>query len=123
MHAGAAKLIFQRAVELRDNVTHAEELLWNYVRTKPLGYKFRRQHPFSIYILDFYCHALKLVIEVDGGIHNETDVKEADRVRQESLEAQGLMVVRFTNDEITSRLQVMIKKLEAVVLNRAKPVL
>ena len=66
MHAGANKFIFQRARELRDRETNAELVLWGYLKGKPLGLKFRRQHPYAVFILDFYCHALKLVIEVDG---------------------------------------------------------
>ncbi|MBO9682401.1 MAG: DUF559 domain-containing protein [Flavisolibacter sp.] len=63
-------------------------MLWNYLRTKPFGFKFRRQHPFSIYILDFYCHQLKLVIEVDGSIHNVAEVKQNDEIRQQQLEKE-----------------------------------
>ncbi len=57
MHAGASKFLYQWARELRNKETHAERLLWGYLKTKPLGVKFRRQHPYSAYILDFYCHA------------------------------------------------------------------
>ena len=81
MHKGAQKPLFQMAREHRNKSTHAEEILWNYLKTKPLGIKFRRQHPFSIYILDFYCHSLKLVIEVDGSIHNLDEVKKNDIVQ------------------------------------------
>jgi very-short-patch-repair endonuclease len=66
MFLGADNFLFERASKLRKQQTLAEEILWNYLRTKPFGHKFRRQHPFSIYILDFYCHSLKLAIEVDG---------------------------------------------------------
>ena len=69
MFGGAEQLLFKRASELRKQQTFAEEILWNYLRTKPFGFKFRRQHPFSCYILDFYCHSLRLVIEVDGSVH------------------------------------------------------
>jgi very-short-patch-repair endonuclease len=69
MHNGAQKPIYQFARELRNNATYAEQILWGYLKTKPLGYKFRRQHPYSVYILDFYCHSLKLVVKVDGSIH------------------------------------------------------
>jgi cyclase len=86
MHAGAIKPVYQRARELRNNTTYAEIILWGYLKTKPFGYKFRRQHPYSIYILDFYCHSLKLVIEVDGSIHNLAEVKENDIIRQKLLE-------------------------------------
>ncbi len=57
-------------------VKHAESILGGYLKTKPFGLKFRRQHPYSVYILDFYCHKLKLVIEVDGSIHYIDTVKE-----------------------------------------------
>jgi very-short-patch-repair endonuclease len=66
MFSGADSFLFERASKLRKQQTFAEEILWNYLRTKPFGFKFRRQHAFSIYILDFYCHSLKLAIEVDG---------------------------------------------------------
>ncbi len=69
MHLGATKEIYQRARDLRNKETHAETVLWGYLKTKPLSLKFRRQHPYSIYILDFYCHKLKLIIEIDGSIH------------------------------------------------------
>lgn len=115
MHAGAEKLIYQRAKELRTRATHTEELLWEYLSRKPLGYKFRRQHPFSIYILDFYCHALKLVIEIDGSIHNRQDIKDKDETRQNVLEREGLTVVRFTNAEVMNEIESTIFKLEALL--------
>jgi cyclase len=76
MFLGADRLIFENAKELRKNLTHSELLLWGYLKQKPFGYKFRRQHPLGIYIADFYCHALKLVIEVDGSIHHLDEVKK-----------------------------------------------
>ena len=53
MHSGAIKPLYQTARELRNNSTHAETILWGYLKVKPFGFKFRRQHPYSIYILDF----------------------------------------------------------------------
>lgn len=100
MHGGAQKPLFQMAIENRNNSTIAEEILWGYLKTKPFNLKFRRQHPYTVYILDFYCHSLKLVIEVDGSIHNLKEVKINDIERQELLEKDGLRVVRFTNEEI-----------------------
>jgi len=75
MHSGAIKPLYQKARELRNSATHAETILWGFLKTKPFNYKFRRQYPYSIYILDFYCHSLKLVIEVDGTIHDLPEVK------------------------------------------------
>ena len=111
MSAGADKFLFKRAAELRSHHTHAEEILWRFLRTKPFGFKFRRQHPYTNYILDFYCHALKLVIEVDGAIHNEETVMKNDIQRQQQLEAHGLKVVRFTNKEVEYYLETVIEKI------------
>lgn len=112
MHSGAAQELYQRARELRNNATHAEEVLWGYLRTKPLGCKFRRQHPYSIYILDFYCHCKKLVIEVDGSMHDLDEIKAIDQLRQRQLEVDGLKVIRFTNDEIKFGMDSVIRTIE-----------
>lgn len=85
MFLGASNFIFENAKELRKDLTHSEQTLWDHLRTKPLGYKFRRQHPLGIYIADFYCHALKLVIEIDGSIHKVAEVAIRDNYRQEIL--------------------------------------
>ena len=112
MFAGAENLLFRRAGELRRQQTFAEELLWNYLRAKPLGFKFRRQHPYSNYIFDFYCHSLKLVLEVDGSIHEKEEVKQNDIERQQQLEQQGLTFLRFTNNEIKLQPEKVIQKIE-----------
>ena len=115
MHGGALKPLFQMAREHRNNSTPAEEVLWNYLKTKPFGIKFRRQHTYSIYILDFYCHSLKLVIEVDGSIHNLKEVKNNDIERQRLLEKDGLRVVRFTNDELMHTYEKVIEGLNILI--------
>jgi cyclase len=118
MHAGAIKPLYQMARELRNKATHAETILWEYLRTKPYGYKFRRQHPYSIYILDFYCHALKLVIEVDGNIHLLPKVKQNDIVRQQELEQDGLIVMRFENSQIAKKSEQVFSKIEEFIINQ-----
>lgn len=118
MHAGAIKPLYQRARELRNNATHAESILWTYLKSKPLGYKFRRQHPYSIYILDFYCHLLKLVIEVDGSIHNKEDVKSNDEQRQTMLQNDGLFVLRFQNEEVTKTSEKVFLEIEKFLLKK-----
>ena len=115
MFYGASNLLFERAKELRGNMTEAELVLWEYLRQHPLGYKFRRQHPLGIYIVDFYCHKLKLVIEVDGSIHNLEAVKEADIKRQRQLEMDGLIVIRFTNKEVLKTKEVVIEKIKLLI--------
>jgi cyclase len=117
MHNGAAKPLYQRARELRNNATHAETILWGYLKTKPFGIKFRRQHPFSIYILDFYTHSLKLVIEVDGSIHDEPEVKINDDKRQALLEKDGLIVLRFTNQQVEKNLEAVKETIGNFILN------
>ena len=111
----ASPLIFTNAKELRSNLTHAETLLWGYLKTKPSGYKFRIQHPIGVYIADFYCHKLKLVIEVDGSIHNEQGVKENDHIRQKIIEAEGIKVIRFTNRQIEYGLEDVIKLIQPLL--------
>ena len=79
LFAGADRYIFARAKTLRKQPTAAENMLWVFLKQKPLGCKFGRQHPYGIYILDFYCHQLKLAIEVDGYIHDKPEVKQNDQ--------------------------------------------
>jgi very-short-patch-repair endonuclease len=101
MYFGAKKELILLARELRNNMTRAEESLWSRLRRQQLGGEiFRRQHPIDIFIVDFYCHKHKLVIEIDGGIHEHPDIKERDDNRTFELENFGLKVIRFTNDEV-----------------------
>jgi imidazole glycerol-phosphate synthase subunit HisF len=108
MHFGAIKPIFENAEYLRKNMTHEEKLLWGYIANNQLGYKFRRQHPIWMYIADFYCHELKMVIEVDGGIHNRRDIKANDIIRENDLVDFGIRVIRFTNDEVKCKIDKVI---------------
>ena len=116
MHAGALKPLFQWARELRNNCTVAESILWGYLKTKPYGLKFRRQHPYFNYILDFYCHALKLVIEVDGSVHDKEEVKFYDKERQALLENDGLTVIRFTNDMVEKDFEMVKSTIDGFIL-------
>lgn len=82
-------------------MTPAENLLWQNLRNRKISnQKFRRQHPISKYIVDFYCHEARLVIEVDGGIHFINDNPEYDQFRTRQLEEIGLKVIRFRNEEV-----------------------
>ena len=116
MSYGAESLIFEFAKALRKNLTPAETILWDYLKTKPSGYKFRRQHPTGIYIADFYCRQLKLVIEADGPIHNKKEIEEHDKERQWFIEADGIKVIRFTNEEVETNLEKVITQIN-VLLN------
>ena len=98
---GASPEIFKRAKELRKNTTPGENNLWTILRKKHFeGYKFRRQHPIFKYIADFYCHELKLVIELDGGIHLNPEQAEYDRGRTLQLNELGIEVMRISNQEV-----------------------
>jgi very-short-patch-repair endonuclease len=86
---------------LRKNQTTAESFLWENLRNKQmLGYKFRRQHIIANYIVDFYCHELKLVIELDGGQHAELEHKKADENRDKFLQQHGITVLRYWNNQV-----------------------
>ncbi|MGZ8559501.1 MAG: endonuclease domain-containing protein, partial [Chitinophagaceae bacterium] len=78
-------------------MTDAEQILWFYLKQGINGFKSRRQHPIGIYIADFYCHKAKLIIEVDGLLHNDADIIKSDRIRQKDLEDWGYHVIRFSN--------------------------
>lgn len=116
MWKGATPQIFSNAKKLRLNQTEAEEKFWYAVKDNQIeGYKFRRQHPLSIYIADFYCHALKLVIEIDGGYHLSEEQQLLDKKRTTDLEFQGLKVIRFTNEEIISNLEEVLSKIKSII--------
>jgi very-short-patch-repair endonuclease len=100
MFYGAGHLIFQRAEELRKTMTSAENIIWKHVHINEWKLKFRRQHPIRFYVVDFYCHKLKLVIEIDGSIHDDEKVKKKDAEREAILKNLGLNVIRFKNEEV-----------------------
>ena len=96
--------------------TESEQKLWSYLKTKPLGIKFRRQHPLGPFIVDFYAHQIKLVVEVDGAVHAVPDEAENDRLRQKGIEGEGIVVLRFTNDQVKGALELVKAKIEEAVM-------
>ena len=95
------KILKPYASENRKQMTKAEACLWKYaLRDKQMGYTFNRQRPVLNYIADFMCKELKLIIEVDGGIHSMEDVAKKDIIRQQHLELVGFKVIRFKNEEV-----------------------
>jgi very-short-patch-repair endonuclease len=101
MHFGAEAFAFHNAEKLRKYQTESEYILWEQLKNKKLGgIKFRRQHPICRFVVDFYCHSSKLVIEIDGGIHKDTKVKENDKNRQAEIEELGLKVIRFSDSDV-----------------------
>jgi very-short-patch-repair endonuclease len=111
-HKHAQGKLFEYARNMRKNQTAAEDLLWQNLRGRKLGgYKFRRQHPVAGFIADFYCHEAKLVIELDGKMHNLSQQKEYDGGRTHDLKEHGLRVIRFTNEEIERNILVVLEEI------------
>ena len=111
MWKGAKPETFNKAKVLRNKMTKAEDIMWNNLRTKKLNnYKFRRQHPVLNYIADFYCHELRLIIEIDGGYHNNIKQAEYDQKRTDILNLNGIKVIRFTNDEVINDSHLVLHK-------------
>lgn len=109
----ASPLIFERAKALRMKQTPAEKKLWEVLqKNQMLGLRFKRQHPVAHFIADFYCHPIKLSIEVDGSIHDLEEIREKDRNRTVALENLGIEVIRFTNDEIFNNFDAVTKTIE-----------
>ena len=106
----ASANIRSKAKELRKNMTDAEKILWKYLKNGQLkGMHFRRQHPYGIYILDFYCFKANLGIEVDGPIH--LSKHEYDSERSKYIESTGLQLLRFTNGDVEKRISWVISKI------------
>ena len=121
MFYGASKLIFQKAEELRKNMTPAEEIMWGMLKGNQFEVKFRRQHPLFLYIVDFYCHELKLVVEIDGSIHDLEDVKINDTIRENDLKVLGLKVLRFTNNDVLYNREIIMEKMQEVIRDLKSP--
>jgi imidazole glycerol-phosphate synthase subunit HisF len=109
MFEGASHLIFENAKKLRRNMTAAETFLWQHLRAGLNGFKFRRQHPIGLYIADFYCHKVRLIIEVDGSIHNLSDIKDSDELREGELMKWGYTAIRFTNEQVMKTAEEVLK--------------
>ncbi|HLX52694.1 MAG TPA: endonuclease domain-containing protein, partial [Aquella sp.] len=98
--------ILLNARQLRKNLTPAEIKLWQRLRRKQLaGLRFRRQVTIGKYIVDFICYEARLIIEIDGGQHNEDAIAQYDRYRDKWLEAQGYKVIRFWNNEVLGQIE------------------
>ena len=97
--------------QLRANMPKPEQVLWQRIRRKQLGVKFRRQHGIGRYIVDFYCAELNLVIEIDGDSHFSDEGKEKDTIRDAFMEALGIKVLRFTNEEVMKQTESVLERL------------
>jgi len=109
MFYNAKPNIFRKAEELRNNMTEAEKLLWERLSKKQLGIRFKAQHPIEQFIADFYCHSAKLVIELDGEIHNHQ--KEYDIGREAELGKYDITVIRFKNQEVFEDIDGVVERI------------
>lgn len=101
-----------RRRELRKNQTKAEEILWFELRNNKLGTKFKRQHSIGGYIADFYCQKYKLIIELDGEIHNTKEAEEYDEVRDKYFKELGYKILRFQNSEVENDTEKVLDKIK-----------
>lgn len=100
----------ERRQDLRKNMTMAESLLWDELRNKKIGFKFRRQHSIGIYIIDFYCVEKKLIIEIDGKIHLKNYFY--DKERDNYLISLGASIIRIKNEEIECDISDVVNKIK-----------
>jgi very-short-patch-repair endonuclease len=122
MYFGAKPELFRLAEAMRKNPTEAENILWKTLKKFRIeGYIFRRQHPINIFIVDFYCHKIKLVIEVDGEIHNQVQAQEYNDGRSGELERYGVKVIRFKNEEIINNQELIIQKIRSIIKEISSP--
>ena len=116
---GFIKPNVQIAKSLRQSMTDAEKILWNRLRLKQLGFKFRRQEPIGRYIVDFVCYESRLVIEIDGGQHFEN---ADDQARDEWLFKQGFKVKRYWNNDVMSNLEGVLEDISNCLPSPTPPI-
>ena len=113
------KKLKQPSRDLRNNMTDAEQLLWQRIRRKQiLGLQIYRQKPILNFIVDFYCPKAHLVIECDGGQHYTAEGLEADQNRDHALSKLGLLVLRFSNHQILTEIDAVVERIYCVVEQR-----
>ena len=110
--------VLMRARELRRRQTLPEGLLWQALRLRPEGLKFRRQHPIGRYILDFYCAAARLAIEVDGAIHGMEENPAHDLKRDAWLREQDVEVIRFAAADVMNDLDSVVRSIIRIASSR-----
>ncbi|HEX6042535.1 endonuclease domain-containing protein [Longimicrobium sp.] len=110
MQRKTSRTVRARARELRQEETYAERLLWRVLRNRAVnGLKFRRQHPLDGFVIDFFCAEARLCVELDGGIHDPQQERDAARTAQ--LEARGLRVIRFRNEEVENEMDSVLRRI------------
>ncbi len=112
MHYGATVKIFQFAEDLRKNPTESESIMWDILKSEAyVEYRFRRQHPISKFIADFYSHKLRMVIEIDGGYHLRHEQREYDSFRDSDMKEFGISVIRFSDNDVINNSSLVTERL------------
>lgn len=103
-------------------MTQPETILWSKLKSKNIyGYKFRRQQPIFDYIVDFFCHELKLIVEVDGEIHALIENADSDKKRENIFRTNGYHILRFTNFDIHNDIETVIDKIKEYITTNLSP--
>jgi very-short-patch-repair endonuclease len=119
VNSSISKQLTLQARVNRQEPTESESLLWQALRNRKLGEKFRRQHPIGIYIPDFVCLEKRLIIEIDGGYHFTPEQKELDEERTLALEQKHLFkVIRFTNEDIKQDINTVLTTIKTILHER-----
>ena len=109
---GASPDLLNKAAALRKNMTKAEQRLWEELRNRKLnGFRFRRQHPIGIFIVDFFCYEAMLSIEIDGSVHDTSFQSERDIERSKMLSELGIKELRFINKQIFNSLESVVEEI------------
>ena len=116
---GKVGRMYARALRVRQ--TEAEQYFWRIVRDRALGgFKFRRQHPVGPYVLDFYCAAARLAVELDGGGHSESEQRDHDTRRDAFLAGRGIAVRRYWNHELFEETEAVLEELWKCLVARTE---
>lgn len=107
----------ERSRELRKEMTPEEKVLWHYLRGSSLDFKFRRQQVIDGFIVDFYCHSVGLIIEVDGAVHLNRNQKSYDEERDRILQSRGLDILRISNEDINCNLYNTIARINKICIS------
>ncbi len=117
---GARADLLYKAGVLRRNMTPAEKVLCEYLRNRKMeGLRFRRQHPIDIFVVDFFCYEKMLVVEVDGGIHDELNQAERDKQRTILLNKFNIRVIRFTNKQVLQEIEMVLENIRKAIAQYA----
>ncbi|MBR6285874.1 MAG: radical SAM protein [Bacteroidaceae bacterium] len=108
-------MLKEHSRNMRNNPTEAESLLWNELKGDVLGIRFRHQHVIDCFIADFVCLRKKLVIEIDGGYHNDKEQQEYDKMRSKALKTLGFRELRFSNEEVFNSMDTVMERIKAAI--------